>query len=70
MLTDTSNFRNPNYHRPTDTVATIDAARFTLVAKGIAGAAYVIAEPVAPAAAQESPQRHGNTEKQEKPSGK
>ncbi len=55
MLTDTSNFRNPNYHRPTDTVDTIDMERFTLVARGVAGAAYAIAGPVgAPAAAEPS----------------
>lgn len=46
MLTDTSNFRNPNYHKPTDTIETIDEARFTLVVRAIAGAAYRIAEPV------------------------
>lgn len=43
MLTDTANFRNPNYHKPSDTVETIDAARFALVVKGLAGAAYAIA---------------------------
>ncbi len=45
MLTDTSNFRNPNYHKPTDTVETIDEARFILVTRAVAGAAYRIAEP-------------------------
>jgi len=44
MLTDTSNFRNPNYHRPTDTIQTIDAARYTLVVQGVAGAAAAIAD--------------------------
>jgi aminopeptidase YwaD len=24
MLTDTANFRNPHYHRPTDTIETLD----------------------------------------------
>jgi hypothetical protein len=24
MLTDTANFRNPHYHRPTDTIDTLD----------------------------------------------
>jgi aminopeptidase YwaD len=43
MLTDTANFRNPNYHKPTDTIETIEAARFALVVKGLAGAAYAIA---------------------------
>jgi hypothetical protein len=45
MVTDTANFRNPNYHRPTDTVETIDAKRYTLVVKAMAGAAYQMAEP-------------------------
>jgi len=40
MLTDTANFRNPNYHKPTDTIETIDAKRFTLVVKAVAGAAW------------------------------
>ena len=43
MLTDTSNFRNPNYHKPTDVIGTIDAERFALVVKGVAGAAGAIA---------------------------
>lgn len=45
MLTDTSNFRNPHYHKPTDTPETIDLERFTLVVRGLAGAAYTLAEP-------------------------
>lgn len=48
MLTDTSNFRNPNYHKPTDTIDTLDEARFALVVRAVAGAAYRIAEPVSP----------------------
>lgn len=47
MVTDTANFRNPNYHKPTDTVETIDAERFALVVRALAGAAYAIAEPAA-----------------------
>jgi hypothetical protein len=47
ILTDTSNFRNPHYHQPSDTVETIDAARFTAVVRGVAGAVHAIAEPVA-----------------------
>lgn len=31
MITDTANFRNGNYHKATDTVETIDAARFGAV---------------------------------------
>lgn len=43
MLTDTANFRNPNYHKPTDTVATIDAARYTAAVRAVAGAAWLLA---------------------------
>lgn len=38
MLTDTANFRNPNYHKATDTVETLDLPRFTLTVRGVAGA--------------------------------
>jgi len=44
MITDTSNYRNPNYHKPTDTPETIDAARFTLAVKGIRAAVVTLAE--------------------------
>ncbi len=43
MLTDTANFRNPNYHKPSDTVKTIDTERFARVVKGLAGAIVEIA---------------------------
>lgn len=43
MLTDTANFRNPNYHKPTDTVTTIDAARYTAAVRAVAGAAWLLA---------------------------
>jgi hypothetical protein len=55
MLTDTANYRNPNYHKQTDTVETIDQARFTLVVKGVVGAAYAIAEPITQAPPAEPP---------------
>lgn len=45
MLTDTANFRNPHYHKPTDTIDTLDPARFTLVVRGIAHAAWQLALP-------------------------
>jgi hypothetical protein len=38
MLTDTSYFRNPNYHQPTDTPETLDYPRMTEVTLGVAGA--------------------------------
>lgn len=45
MVTDTANFRNPNYHKGTDTLETLDLARFTLVVRGLAGAVHQIAKP-------------------------
>lgn len=38
MLTDTANFRNPHYHRASDSIATIDLHRFALVVRGVLGA--------------------------------
>ncbi|MEE9259184.1 MAG: M20/M25/M40 family metallo-hydrolase [Nitrospinaceae bacterium] len=37
MVTDTAFFRNPNYHRPTDTLETLDVEFIRDVAQGIAG---------------------------------
>lgn len=51
MVTDTANFRNPNYHKPTDTVETLDLARLTLVTRGIAGAIWEMSVPTPPKAA-------------------
>ncbi len=48
MVTDSADFRNPHYHKPTDTVGTLDAARFTLVVRGLVGAVWAMAEPVTP----------------------
>jgi ketosteroid isomerase-like protein len=47
MLTDTSNFRNPHYHTPTDTVETIDPARYVKAVRGVVSAIVSIAEPSA-----------------------
>lgn len=51
MLTDTANFRNPNYHKPTDTVATLDLDRLAKVVRAVAAATQAIAETSEPAAA-------------------
>jgi hypothetical protein len=49
MVTDTSNFRNwANYHKPTDTIETLDMKRYTLVVKGVAGATFAIAQGADP----------------------
>ena len=39
MLTDTANFRNPHYHRPTDTLETLDLNFIHRVARGVSAAA-------------------------------
>lgn len=66
MLTDTANFRNPNYHSPRDTAETIDADRFTAVVQGLAGAIGALAGPAdgpdkgavpTPQPARETPER-------------
>lgn len=57
MVTDTANFRNPNYHKPTDTIETLDTRRLTLVAQGIAGAVWELAGPKAPDAAPAKPKK-------------
>ena len=39
MLTDTANFRNPHYHRPTDTLETLDLSFIQTVARSLSAAA-------------------------------
>jgi aminopeptidase YwaD len=43
MITDTSEYRNPHYHRASDRVETLDPERFTLVVKAVAGAVLDLA---------------------------
>lgn len=45
MLTDTSNFRNPNYHSPNDTIETLDLDRYVRSVRGVTSAVVAIAEP-------------------------
>jgi len=44
MLTDTTNFRNPNYHRPTDTLATLSLEFAAKVCHATAGAILELAK--------------------------
>lgn len=46
MLSDGSNFRNTNYHLPTDDVSTIDAEFFTNCTKAVLAAAATLAVPM------------------------
>lgn len=43
MLTDTANFRNPNYHRPTDTLETLNLDFIAAVADGVTAAISAMA---------------------------
>lgn len=43
MVTDTANFRNPNYHKATDTIETLDLERMTRTVEGLAGAVRELA---------------------------
>ncbi len=45
MLTDTANFRNPHYHKATDTIETIDQARFARAISQLVGATDLLANP-------------------------
>jgi Zn-dependent M28 family amino/carboxypeptidase len=49
MACDTSFFRNPHYHQPTDLPGTLDYKRLTEVARGIIGAVELIAGPTSAA---------------------
>lgn len=37
ILSDTANFRSPHYHKPTDTIDTIDAERYAITVRAIIG---------------------------------
>ncbi len=45
ILADTANFRNPNYHKATDTIETLDMPRLTIAARGVIGGFYTLAGP-------------------------
>jgi hypothetical protein len=45
ILSDTANFRNPNYHKAGDTFETLDLDRLTIAARGVVGGMYRLAGP-------------------------
>ena len=45
ILSDTANFRSPHYHQPSDTIETLDRARFTATTRAVIGALYRLAGP-------------------------
>ncbi len=46
LITDTSEFRTPYYHKMSDTIDTLDADRMTLTVRAIAGAIWRMAGPI------------------------
>jgi Zn-dependent M28 family amino/carboxypeptidase len=42
MLTDTANFRNPHYHRSTDTIDTLNLDFMAAVADGVTAAVFYL----------------------------
>jgi Zn-dependent M28 family amino/carboxypeptidase len=46
MVTDTTNFRNPHYHRPTDTLSTLNLYFATKVCCATAGVVFEMARPM------------------------
>lgn len=61
IVADTANFRNPHYHKPTDTVETLDADRCALVVRAVVGAAYRLAGPVGEPLIELAPRRATKT---------
>lgn len=51
MLTDTANFRNPHYHRPSDTLETLDLAFLASVAAAVLAAVTALAGTAPPSRA-------------------
>lgn len=45
MITDTAFFRNPHYHKPSDTPDTLDFERLARVTEGVSGALHKLAGP-------------------------
>jgi len=43
MVTDTTNFRNPHYHQPTDTLETVNPAFAAEVCRAVGGLILAIA---------------------------
>jgi len=46
MITDSSEFRNPHYHKPSDTIETLDLERMTLVVRQVVGGVWRVAGPI------------------------
>ncbi len=46
MVGDTSNFRNPHYHKATDTVESLDLDRYTMTVRALAHGIHELAGPV------------------------
>lgn len=46
QFADTSNFRSPHYHQPTDTIDTLDMGSITRLVKALAHATWTLAGPV------------------------
>lgn len=46
LVTDTSEFRTPHYHKPSDTIDTLDMDRYTKTCRAIAGAVWRLAGPI------------------------
>lgn len=58
ILSTTAEMRNPHYHKPTDTIDTLDPERFEFAARAVLGATYRLAGPAdkpAPALAPPTP---------------
>lgn len=48
IVSDTAEFRSKHYHKPSDTLDTLDLPRFTATVRGLVGAVHHLAEPAGP----------------------
>jgi Zn-dependent M28 family amino/carboxypeptidase len=57
MITDTAPYRNPNYHRASDTPATLDYGRLAQVTAGVIATARTLARTATPRGARDAGRR-------------
>lgn len=55
IVSDTAEFRSKHYHKPTDTIETLDMVRFTQTVKGLVGAVHELAGPMDDGTAVKTP---------------
>ncbi|CAN5854899.1 hypothetical protein BH11PLA1_BH11PLA1_12670 [soil metagenome] len=60
MVTDTANFRNPNYHKATDTIETLNGPEFAKAVRGVCAGVYHLAAQADANAPRSKPEATGS----------